>query len=113
MLVNNESYEDYLKAIYSISKQNKGGLVSNSEISKFLSITPASISGMLHKLTSNGYIKWKPKSSIRLTQKGKNIAKHMIENYKNFRESLSPILEKFRNKGLIEVLNKRISPKIQ
>lgn len=36
-----ESHEDYLKAIFLIAKRNKGGWVSNSEISQFLEIKPS------------------------------------------------------------------------
>lgn len=103
MKVLNESYEDYLKAIYLISKENKGGWVSNSEISNFLSIKPASVSGMLHKLKNNGFITWKPRYSIRLNQKGKNIAKQMIKNSKKLREFFTGIL-KLNDKELIDKL---------
>ena len=103
MKILNESYEDYLKAIYLISKGNKGGWVSNSEISNFLSIKPASVSGMLHKLKNNGFITWKPRYSIRLTQKGKNIAKQMIKNSKKLREFFTGIL-KLNDKELIDKL---------
>lgn len=58
----NEIYEDYLKAIYLISKQNKAGWVSNSDISTFLSIKPPSVSWMLHRLKNSVFITWKPRS---------------------------------------------------
>jgi DtxR family Mn-dependent transcriptional regulator len=103
MNVLNESYEDYLKAIYLISKGNKGGWVSNSEISNFLNIKPASVSGMLHKLKNNGFITWKPRYSIRLKQKGKDIAKQLIKNSNNLREFFIGIL-KLNDKELIDKL---------
>ena len=49
----NETYEDYLKAIYIISKSNKGGWVSNSEIASFLNVKPSSVTDMLYKLNQN------------------------------------------------------------
>ena len=103
MKVLNESYEDYLKAIYLISKENKGGWVSNSEISNFLNIKPASVSGMLHKLKNNGFITWKPRYSIRLNQTGKNIAKQLIKNSNKLREFFTGIL-KLNDKELIDKL---------
>lgn len=103
MKVLNESYEDYLKAIYLISKENKGGWVSNSEISNFLNIKPASVSGMLHKLKNNGFIKWKPRYSIRLNQTGKNIAKQLINNSNKLRDFFTGIL-KLNDKELIDKL---------
>ncbi len=76
-----ECHEDYLKAIYLISKNNKGGWVSNKEISDFLKIKPASVSNMLYKLKDQDFIYWKPRSSIRLTGKGKEIVQELIKNY--------------------------------
>lgn len=102
-MVTNESVENYLKAIYLISTHNKGGWVSNSEISDFLSIKPASVSGMLHKLKNQEFIMWKPRSSIRLTPKGKNIAKQMIKNYNKLRAFFIKTL-KLNDKILIDEL---------
>ena len=98
-----ESYEDYLKAIFLISKNNKGGWVSNSEISDFLNVKPPSVTNMLYKLEANGFIDWKPRKSLRLTQKGKNIAKQVIQNYKKLREFFLETL-KLNNKELIDKL---------
>ena len=88
----NESYEDYLKAIYLISKNNKGAWVSNSEISDFLHIQPSSVSGMLHKLKHHGLITWKPRKSIRLTREGKEIAEEVVNKSKKLREFFTAIL---------------------
>ena len=98
-----ESYEDYLKAIFLISKNNKGGWVSNSEISDFLNVKPPSVTNMLYKLEANGFIDWKPRKSLRLNQKGKNIAKQVIQNYKKLREFFLETL-KLNNKELIDKL---------
>ncbi|MFX1389975.1 MAG: metal-dependent transcriptional regulator [Promethearchaeota archaeon] len=99
-----ESYEDYLKAIFLISKANKGGWVSNSEISNFLDIKPSSVSSMLYKLKKNGYIDWKPRKSIRLTKKGKIIACNTIKNYNSLVKFFSNIL-KVKNDALIEKIS--------
>jgi len=92
-----------LKAIYLISKKNKGGWVSNSEISSFLSINPSSVSGMLHMLKGHGFIVWKPRGAIRLTQKGKNIAEQINLNYLKLKEFFKKVL-KLEDKELIEKL---------
>lgn len=99
----NETYEDYLKAIYLISKNKKAGWVSNSDISNFLNVKPSSVSSMFHNLKKKGYITWKPRSSIRLTQNGKKIAKQMTKNYKKLREFFKQIL-KINDKEIIEKL---------
>jgi len=74
-----ESNEDYLKAKFTISKKKKGGWVSNKEISEFLNVKPASVSGMLFKLEKKRLINWQPRTSVRLTKKGKEVASSIIE----------------------------------
>ena len=76
-----ESHEDYLKAIFLISKNHKGGWVSNRDISDFLKVSPPSVSNMLYKLKDNGLINWQPRKSIRLTQKGRKLAQDTVNNY--------------------------------
>jgi len=77
-----ESQEDYLKAIYLISKTNRGGWVSNSEIAEALGVKPSSVTNMLYKLKELNLIDWEPRKSMRLTKKGKVIAKNMVKRYK-------------------------------
>ena len=87
-----ESYEDYLKAIYLISKNKKGGWASNSDISKFLSVQPSSVTNMVYKLSKKNFIYWKPGSKIRLTEKGKSIAIKITKNFKCLKEFFNDVL---------------------
>jgi len=89
----NESYEDYLKTIYIISKRNRGGWVSNSEISNSLQVKPPSVTDMLHKLSENALINWKPRNSIRLTETGKEIAKNIFKRYNLLKEFFTNVLK--------------------
>ncbi|MFX0081178.1 MAG: metal-dependent transcriptional regulator [Candidatus Hodarchaeota archaeon] len=99
-----KSYEDYLKAIYLISKNNKGGWTSNSEISNFLDVKPSSVTNMLYNLREHEYIDWKPRKSIRLTKKGKEIALNIIKNYNSLINFFSRVL-KLKNKNLVQQLS--------
>ena len=74
-----ESYQRYIDEIYSIAVKKRGGWVSNKEIAEKLEVEPASVSGMLEKLKSEGLIKWEPRKAIRLTKKGKDIGKKLKE----------------------------------
>ena len=98
-----ERYEDYLKAIYLISKKKKGGWVSNSEISEVLGIKAPSVSNMLYKLSDGGLIYWKPRKSLRLTTKGKEIARNIIERYNYLKNFFKNVL-KLEDKLLVEKL---------
>ena len=74
-----ESYQRYIDVIYSISKKKRGGWVTNKGIAESLQVEPASVSGMLEKLKKEGLIKWEPRKSIRLTDKGKMYAQQLEE----------------------------------
>jgi DtxR family Mn-dependent transcriptional regulator len=102
-----ESYEDYLKAIYLISRNNKGGWASNLEISNFLNVKPSSVTNMLYKLKANELIDWRPRKSIRLTKKGKEIALNIIKNYNSLLNFFSNVL-KMKNENLVQKLSCQI-----
>ncbi|MFW9898921.1 MAG: metal-dependent transcriptional regulator [Candidatus Thorarchaeota archaeon] len=99
----NKSYEDYIKAIYLISKENKGGWASNSKISNLLKVKPSSVTNMLYKLKANDLIDWKPKKSLRLTKKGKKIALSIINNYNRLFDFFIHVL-KLKDKNQVQNL---------
>ena len=110
-----DTHEDYLKAIYRISKKNKGGWVSNSEISNVLKVKPASVSNMLYKLKENDYIQWYPRKSVRLTAKGKKIALITISKYnqlKLFFEDILGVDNAFKLDELCCKIEHTITPEI-
>ncbi len=99
-----ESYQRYLDEIYSISRKKKGGWVTNKEIAESLKIEPPSVSGMLEKLKKKGLIKWEPRKSIRLTEKGKKIAKQLDETHSLLYQFFAKVL-KIEDKDVIENLS--------
>ncbi|MFX1449147.1 MAG: metal-dependent transcriptional regulator [Promethearchaeota archaeon] len=110
-----DTYEDYLKAIYIVSKNHRGGWVSNSEISKFLRVKPASVSSMLYKLKENNCIDWHPRKSVRLTSKGKEIALSTINKYnqlKHFFEHVLGVDNTFELNELCCKIEHTITPEI-
>ena len=96
-----ESYQRYLDVIYEISKNKRGGWVSNKEIAENLNIEPASVSGMLEKLSKTGLIKWEPRRAIRLTDKGKNYAAQLNEIHDLLRIFFNKVL-KIEDKSVVE-----------
>jgi DtxR family transcriptional regulator, Mn-dependent transcriptional regulator len=69
------SSENYLKAIYSIVKENKAARVK--EISKYLNIGPSSVSEALKSLAEKELIHYEPYGIITLTDYGEEIAKEL------------------------------------
>ena len=88
-----ESYQRYLDVIHDISKKKRGGWVSNKELSEKLNVEPASVSGMLEKLARNKLIDWEPRKRIRLTEKGRTIAKQLDEIHDLLRKFFKEVLK--------------------
>ncbi len=85
-----KSTQDYLKTIYSLSKN--GDLVSTSEISQKLDVAPASVTEMLKKLSEDDYIKYEPYKGSILTVKGLREAQKVTRKHRLLETFLSDIL---------------------
>ncbi len=79
--------EDYLEAIYELCKER--GYTRVKEIAKALSVKPATVSEMLEKLSKEGYIIYRKRLFIALTDRGKDVAKNVRER----RETLVKFLK--------------------
>jgi DtxR family manganese transport transcriptional regulator len=99
-----ESHQRYLDEIFNISRKKKGGWVANKEIAENLKVEPASVSGMLEKLKKKGLINWEPRKSIRLTEKGKKIARQLDETHALLYQFFANVL-KIEDKDIIENLS--------
>ncbi len=69
--------EDYLEAIYNLSKDR--GYTRVKEISKYLGVKPASVSEMLSKLAERGFVVYEKRLFVTLTEEGKRVAECVRE----------------------------------
>lgn len=69
--------EDYLEAIFSLSKER--GHAKVTELADVLGVKPASVSEMLEKLSRKGYVNYKKRMHVTLTEKGLKEAKKLRE----------------------------------
>ena len=74
------SKEDYLKNIYHISEE--GGKVNTGNLAAALSISPASVSEMVNKLSKEGLIDNKPYHGFELTTGGRKISLNLIRKHR-------------------------------
>ncbi len=74
------SKEDYLKNIYHI--QEEGQKVNTGSLAAALSISPASVSEMVNKLSKEGLIDNKPYHGFELTGDGKKISLNLIRKHR-------------------------------
>ncbi|MBD5606359.1 MAG: metal-dependent transcriptional regulator [Candidatus Eremiobacteraeota bacterium] len=75
-----ESTEEYLEAIYRLEREGPG--VSTSLLANDLGVAPASVSGMLKKLTAEGYVTHRARGEAKLTQEGLKVAVRVIRRHR-------------------------------
>lgn len=74
------SVEDYLKAIYRLSRD--GTSASTSQIAQTLDLAPPSVSGMVKRLSEQGLIEHVPYKGVVLTTEGRRAALRMVRRHR-------------------------------
>ena len=74
------SVEDYLKAIYRLSGDDRPA--STSEIAQHLALAPASVSGMVKRLSEQGLLEHERYRGVQLTPDGKRVALRMLRRHR-------------------------------
>ena len=72
--------EDYLKTIYDL--QREGGKVATTNLARRLKVAPASVTGMVKKLSGMNLIAHEPYQGVRLTPAGTKIALEVIRHHR-------------------------------
>ena len=80
MKTQSKSIEDYLKYIFLLQAEEKK--VTTSALAAILSISPASVSEMIAKLSKEGLIKNIPYHGFKLTKQGEKIAVNLVRKHR-------------------------------
>jgi DtxR family transcriptional regulator, Mn-dependent transcriptional regulator len=75
------SVQDYAKAVYELETRG-GAAVSTNDLAARLGVTPASVSGMVHKLTAVGIVEHEPYHGVRLTGEGRRVALEVLRHHR-------------------------------
>jgi len=81
--------EDYLETVYHLIEDK--GYANTVEISDKLKVKPPTVSSMIGKLASRGYLLHEPYRGMKLTESGEKIARSVISRHKIISEFLSMI----------------------
>lgn len=73
--------EDYLKTIYLLHEKSRGGVNTNA-IAAALSVTAASVTGMVKKLAELKLVRHAPYQSVELTKTGEKIALEVVRHHR-------------------------------
>lgn len=83
--------EDYLKAIYSIGRGSVA--VATNDIAQRLSLTPASVSGMVRRLADHGLLSYERYRGVTLTETGRRAALRTLRRHRVIEAYLSGALD--------------------
>jgi DtxR family Mn-dependent transcriptional regulator len=72
--------QDYAKAIYAL--ESRGHVASTTALAERLKVRPASVSGMLPKLSALGLIEHQPYRGVRLTEAGRKVALEVLRHHR-------------------------------
>lgn len=86
----NEAIEDYLKAIYEIQRSKEK--VATTTLAKHMNYAPASVTGMIKKLSEMNLVTHEPYQGVKLTASGKKIALEVIRHHRLIELFLSEAL---------------------
>lgn len=78
--LNHQAIEDYLKTIYMLSKE--GSRVSTSRLAEARDVEPASVTGMLQRLSKLGLADYKKYDGVTLTESGRQVALEVIRHHR-------------------------------
>ena len=82
--------EDYLKAIYDI--QQGGEVATTNALAERLELAPASVSGMVRRLASQGLLEHEPYRGARLTTTGRMAALRTLRRHRILESYLATVL---------------------
>ncbi|MFN0179211.1 MAG: metal-dependent transcriptional regulator [Gemmatimonadales bacterium] len=74
------STEDYLKAVYRLS--SAGEAATTTDLAQVLDLAPASVSGMIKRLSEQGLLEHVPYRGVWLTAEGRRIALRMLRRHR-------------------------------
>ncbi|MEM3396233.1 MAG: metal-dependent transcriptional regulator [Thermoplasmata archaeon] len=86
MIEKTEREEEYLEEIR--RAEEDGRECTTTSIAKKLKISPASVSEMLKKLKTKGYIEYSPYGNVQLTDYGRDVGKQVLDKHRIAEEFL-------------------------
>jgi DtxR family Mn-dependent transcriptional regulator len=85
-----QSIQDYLKAIYGLSRPN--GSAQTGDLAEALSVAPASVSGMLRRLASADLVEHTAYRGVTLTDRGREEALRIVRRHRVIETYLAEVL---------------------
>lgn len=88
----NEQREDYIRAIYLITIRKE--TVRNKDLADYLNVSRNTVSAMLLQLQKDKYVSYKRYADLKLTRKGKDLARKLTEKHRLIELFLTSVLKR-------------------
>jgi DtxR family transcriptional regulator, Mn-dependent transcriptional regulator len=110
----NEAAQNYAKALYELQGRGESA-VGTTAVAERLGVTPASASGMLRRLATEGVVDYAPYRGARLTTEGERLALEVIRHHRLIELFLAEVLDMpwDRVHAEAEVLEHHISEELE
>jgi DtxR family Mn-dependent transcriptional regulator len=110
----NEAAQNYAKALYELQGRGESA-VGTTAVAERLGVTPASASGMLRRLSTEGVVDYAPYRGARLTHEGERLALEVIRHHRLIELFLAEVLDMpwDRVHAEAEVLEHHISEELE
>jgi DtxR family Mn-dependent transcriptional regulator len=110
----NEAAQNYAKALYELQGRGESA-VGTTAVAERLGVTPASASGMLRRLATEGVVDYAPYRGARLTSEGERLALEVIRHHRLIELFLAEVLDMpwDRVHAEAEVLEHHISEELE
>ncbi len=72
--------EEYLQAIYTLA--DEGSQVIGARLAEFLSVSPAAVSEMVHRMERDGLVRFEDHKEVRLSERGRTAANSIVRRHR-------------------------------
>src|SRR6202451_754450 len=84
------SQEDYLKAIWEIVQEEQ--IPISARLAEDLGVTPPAVTAALKRMTGGGFLRVRRGGQIELSEKGKDIAQHLVLRHRLAEKLLTDVI---------------------
>lgn len=74
--------ENYLKQIYLLQQKEGADLVSMGKVAADMKVVPGTATSMIKTLADSGLVSYEPRSGVRLTRGGEQLALHVLRRHR-------------------------------
>ncbi len=85
--------EEYLKQLYLAQVEGEGGAMATGQLATAMGVVPGTATSMIKALADSGLVDYEPRKGARLTERGEQLALHVLRRHRLVELFLVEVLE--------------------